>query len=152
MRRLGPDDDFAALHALLAVAFAYMEGRIDPPSSLTRMTAETLSTEAREKEIWVIEDGARTIACMILTPHVDTLYLGKLATDPARRREGLARRMFAQAEMRAKALGLPSITLQARVELTENHATFAAMGFEKTDETAHEGYARPTSYTFTKRL
>ena len=32
-------------------------------------------------------------------------------------------------------------------ELIENHATFAALGFRKTGETAHAGYSRPTSIT-----
>ncbi len=152
MRRLTPTDDFTALHALLTRAFAYMEGRIDPPSSLARMTPETLRKEAAAKEIWTIEEARHPIACMILTPQPETLYLGKLATDPARRREGLARKLFDRAEARARALGLPSITLQTRVDLTENHATFTALGFTRTGESAHEGYARTTSYTFTKDL
>lgn len=152
MRRLTQADDFTALHALLTAAFAYMEHRIDPPSSLTRMTPDTLCSDAARTEVWIIETAGRPIACMILTPKPDTLYLGKLATDPAHRRAGLARRLIAHAEIRARALGLPSITLQTRIELTENHATFTALGFAKTGETAHPGYTRPTSLTFSKRL
>jgi phosphinothricin acetyltransferase len=37
------------------------------------------------------------------------------------------------------------LELETRIELTENHATFARMGFIKTAETAHPGYERPTS-------
>lgn len=65
LRRLGPGDDFTALHALLSAAFAYMQGRIDPPSSLTRTSADTLRAEAATRETWVIEEAARPVACMI---------------------------------------------------------------------------------------
>jgi hypothetical protein len=36
----------------------------------------------------------------------------------------------------------------ARVELTETHATFRALGFTETGRTAHPGFDRPTSITF----
>ncbi len=152
MKRVRPPYDFGAIHALLVSSFAYMAGRIDPPSSLHRMTAATLEQEAREKELWVIEDAGRPVACMILIPKPDTLYLGKLAVDADRRGQGLARRLIEQAETRARRLALPSITLQTRVELTENHVTFGKLGFMQTGATAHAGYDRPTSLTFTKTV
>jgi hypothetical protein len=49
------------------------------------------------------------------------------------------------------ALGLDHLELQTRVELTENHATFRAMGFVETGRTAHPGYDR-TSITFRRAL
>ncbi|MDQ2095769.1 GNAT family N-acetyltransferase [Rhodalgimonas zhirmunskyi] len=138
--------------SLLHRAFAYLDGRIDPPSSLTRMTHENLSEEANRHQVWAILEGDAPIACMILTPKPATLYLGKLATDPRQRGRGLARVMINQAETIARALALPSITLQTRIELLENHATFRALGFVATGETTHPGYTRPTSLTFTKQL
>jgi len=48
---------------------------------------------------------------------------------------------------RAKALGHARPDLQTRVELVENHAAFAAMGFAMTGTTAHKGDDRPTSIT-----
>ncbi|MEC8667997.1 MAG: hypothetical protein VXY45_09180, partial [Pseudomonadota bacterium] len=54
VQRLGPDDDLAPVLALLRSAFAYMEGRIDPPSSMTRIGLEELRAEAAQKELWVI--------------------------------------------------------------------------------------------------
>lgn len=152
MKQICTPYDFSAVHALLTQAFGYMEGRIDPPSSLHQMTPETIAQDATSKELWVIEDAGQPIACMFLTPKNDTLYLGKLAVDGRYRGQGLARQMIEKAESRALALALPTITLQTRIELTENHATFAALGFVQTDATAHEGYDRPTSVTFTKMV
>ena len=53
---------------------------------------------------------------------------------------------------RAKALGLRGVELQTRIELTANHATFAALGFVETERTAHPGYDRPTTLTFRRPL
>lgn len=127
-----------------------MEGRIDPPSSLHRLTAADLSASAREGEVWLI--GAKPLACMVLTPKGDALYLGKLAVAEAARGQGLARRMIALACDRARDRGLKAVELQTRVELTANHATFRALGFTETGRSAHPGYDRPTSITFRRAV
>ncbi|MYM56792.1 GNAT family N-acetyltransferase [Thalassovita mangrovi] len=150
MKRIHPPYDFDAIYALLVRSFAYMDGRIDPPSSLHRMNAATLEEEARDKELWVIEDDGRPVACMILTPKPDTLYLGKLAVDADQRGQGLARQMIEQAGIRAQQLGRPSVTLQVRVELIENQAAFGRMGFVQTGASSHEGFDRPTNLTFVR--
>lgn len=152
LTRLTPVDDFTDLHHLLVTAFAYMETRIDPPSSLHRMTPKSLAIDAATAEVWSLTEGDTLLACMILTPKPDHLYLGKLATAPDHRGRGLARRMITHAEARARALHLPALQLQTRIELSENHATFQRLGFHEIARTAHPGYDRPTSLTFTKPL
>lgn len=151
-RRMAPDEDFAAVLALIRHAFAYMEGRIDPPSSMHQLTAAALALKAQEGELWVMEEAGAPVACMILTPRADDLYLGKLAVAETHRKQGLARQFVDHAMRRAQALGRPAISLQVRVELTENHRAFEAMGFRKIGETAHEGYARATSFTYRREL
>lgn len=130
---------------LLQGAFAYMDGRIDPPSSLAMLDAAALTRQAQTGEIWII--GA-PVACLFLTPRPRALYLGKLAVDHRHRGKGLARRLIDLAEERARALGLPALELQTRVELVENQAAFQAMGFVETGRTAHPGFDRPTSITY----
>jgi len=149
-RRMTPDEDMTAVHALLVDAFAYMDGVIDPPSSLGRMTPADLTANARDAELWVI--GAPARACTILTPKGDTLYLGKLAVDRAERGRGLSRQMVEHAMTRARALGLPSVTLQTRVELVANHKAFEKMGFVEAGRTAHPGYDRATSITYVRSV
>jgi len=128
--------------ALIRAAFAYMDGVIDPPSSMHRLTRDTLATSG---EVWAT--GHPPLACAVFTPRPDALYVGKLATAPAARGQGHARALLAAAESRARALGLPALELQTRVELTANHATFRALGFAEIARTAHAGYDRPTSIT-----
>jgi GNAT superfamily N-acetyltransferase len=144
--------DWPALLALIRAAFAYMEGRIDPPSSILRTTTADLEHLSRVGEVWVIPapgTGA-PIACMVLQPRADCLYIGKVAVEAAFRGQGLSRGLIDLAHSRARALGLPVLELQVRVELAENHAIYRRLGFAPHAETAHPGFDRPTSITYRK--
>lgn len=142
--------DWHALRALIGRAFAGMDGRIDPPSSVHGLSVADIAKQAETGEIWVI--GAPAAACVFLTPRPQALYVGKLAVDPAVQRMGYARRLMGVAERRAHELDLPLLELETRVELTENHAAFRALGFQQTAARAHPGYDRSTSLVFTKRM
>jgi ribosomal protein S18 acetylase RimI-like enzyme len=151
LRRLAPGDP--ALDEVLTLvreAFGFMDDRIDPPSSMHRLDLGALDRQAAEGEIWVA--GEPVAACVFLSYQPGALYLGKLAVAGSARRQGLARRLVDLAEGVARALGLPALELQTRVELTENHATFRAMGFTEVARTAHPGYDRPTSITFRRAV
>ncbi|MDF0602965.1 GNAT family N-acetyltransferase [Psychromarinibacter sp. C21-152] len=139
--------DWDALLTLLRTEFAYMQGRVDPPSSIQGLTPDGVAEQANAGEVWVIEDTDRPVASVFLTPKPHALYIGKLAVAFTHRGKGHARQLVDLAEARARALGLDRLELQARVELTENHAAFTAMGFAITGQTAHPGYDRPTSVT-----
>lgn len=142
--------DWAALLQLIRGAFAGMEGRIDPPSSMHRLTPESIAEQARLHEVWAI--GTPPVACVFLTPRPQALYIGKLAVAADQRRKGLAATLIALAETRARSLGLPVLELETRVELTENHATFRALGFTEVGRSAHPGFDRPTSITFRREV
>ena len=144
------DPALTGLLRLMRDCFAYMEGRIDPPSSLGNVTAMSLRQTARNAEIWAI--GHPPVACMILTPNPGVLYLGKVCVAPSHQRLGLARHLMDHAGARAHALNLPILELQTRIELLGNHATFAALGFTEHARTAHPGFDRPTSITMRKRI
>ena len=145
-QRLLPESaQFPAALRLIRNSFAGMEGRISPPSSVHRMSLADL--QAPHVEVWTI--GITPDACMVLTPQPQTLYLGKLAVAQALRGRGLSRSLIAKAQLRARELGRPTVTLQTRVELLENQAIFTRLGFQETCRSAHAGYDRPTSITYT---
>jgi ribosomal protein S18 acetylase RimI-like enzyme len=144
--------DWDALHALLRASYAFMEGRIDPPSSIRRMDAHALQTKAREEVLILAHDGDRLVGCAFARLRDDCVYVGKVAVDAAMRRRGVAAKLIAEAEAIARAHGRPFVEIEARVELTENHATFAALGFVKVGESAHAGFDRPTSITMRKAV
>ena len=76
----------------------------------------------------------------------------KLAVWPERQGQGTGHRLMQAAEDLARRSGLAALELETRIELTENHTTFAALGFVKTAELAHAGYDRPTYIRMQKRL
>lgn len=148
---LAPPDfsEWPELMALVRQSFAYMDERINPPSSLKAMSLEDFKAKAQAESLIVAraERQARLLGCAFAALREDCLYLGKVAVAPEARGQGVARAMFAVAEALAREQGRPFLELQTRVELTENHATFAALGFQVVARTAHPGFDRPTSLT-----
>lgn len=142
--------DWASLLTLIQAEFAYMQGRIDPPSSMHRLGENAIAEQTVMGEIWAV--GIPPIACVFLTPKGSALYVGKLAVDQSHRGKGFARTLMAQAEARAGALGFKALELEVRVELIENQQIFRRLGFEQTATSAHPGYSRATSVTFRKSL
>ena len=144
--------DWPQLLALLRESFAYMDSRIDPPSSLTRMGIEEVKAKAAQEALIVAAEGQNLIGCAFAAVQDECVYVGKVAVAPSARRKGVARAMFAAAEVLAHVHGRRFLELQTRIELVENHATFAALGFQRVAETAHPGYNRPTSITMRKQV
>lgn len=145
-------DDWNGLLALLRESFAYMEGRIDPPSSLHNLNAGGLAQKADEEDLILAFVDSVLAGCLFAVPRGELLYLGKIAVRPGMQGRGLARRMMTLAEAGARSRGMKGLELQTRVELTENHRAFAALGFEKVGETCHPGFTRTTSVSFRKLL
>lgn len=142
--------DWNLLMGLVRDAFAYMDGRIDPPSSLKAMDVDAFRAKAAAESLILVEEGGNLVGCAFAALRDDCVYVGKVAVAHAARGKGVARLMFAAAEALARQHGLGFLELQTRVELVEHHATFAALGFVKVAETAHAGYSRPTSITMRK--
>ena len=149
--RVSPDSIYIpSILSLVQRSFAYMEARIDPPSSMHRLTEEAVAQQCEDGEVWAI--GEPPFACVFLKYQPDSLYVGKLAVAQAVRGSGYARQLLDIAATRAADKKLSALELQVRVELVENQEVFKRFGFVKTGEDAHEGYDRPTSITMRKAL
>ena len=70
--------DWQSLLALIQTAFAHMDGRIDPPSSMHALTEADLARQSTKAEIWAIspDPKALPVACVVLTPKAHALYVG----------------------------------------------------------------------------
>jgi GNAT superfamily N-acetyltransferase len=137
---------------LILRAFAYMDGVIDPPSSAHRLTLDSLEEKCAAETVFLAVAGGRLAGCVFLANRGMDAYVGKLAVEPALQGQGIGKRLLEAAEAEAKRVGSLVVELQTRVELTDNHAAFARMGFHETVRTAHEGYDRPTTVTMRKEL
>ena len=143
--------DWDAVLKLLQDSFAYMDGRIDPPSSVRRLTAQQIADFACDEQLLVIENGNKTpVACAFLSEKPDCIYIGKLAVAKRYRGPGYAKQLIAYAEETARNQGFSYLELQTRIELTENHVAFARYGFRKTAEGRHPGFERTTEITMRK--
>jgi ribosomal protein S18 acetylase RimI-like enzyme len=137
---------------LILVSFRYMDGIIDPPSSALRLTPENLKQKAAEETAFLAFLDGHIAGCVFLAEKDNHFYLGKLAIDPAYQGRGIGRQLVEAAETYVRSTAKPTIELQVRVELVNNQATFARLGFRETARTAHAGYERPTSITMSKDL
>ena len=149
--RLSPTDSVIPdILKLIQDSFAYMEDRIDPPSSMHRLTVEDIAAQCETGEVWCI--GQPPVACVLTKVKNDALYVGKLAVATSYRGKGLASTLIRLAERRAKEKKLSSLELESRIELVENHRLFEKMGFTKTAEGRHEGYDRSTFIVMRKAI
>jgi len=146
-------DDFEGLRCLLQDCFAYMSGRIDPPSSLDRMSVQDLGQKAKTETLFLYRDQNGTPqACLFAAQRKEALYLGKLAVAQNLRGQGIGRALIEQAASYAQSAGLCALELQTRVELVENHALFSRLGFLEIARSTHEGFDHPTSISFRRML
>ena len=144
--------DWRRLHTMLIEAFAYMDGRIDPPSSMSRMSLGGVKRKAEDGCLLVARLDENIVGCLFLRSEPDHMMISKLAVAEAHRGTGIAKALFRRSFSVAEREGLVRIRLQTRVELSENHAMFERFGFEKIGETSHAGYDRATSITMERHL
>ena len=137
---------------LLHAAFAYQNDRIDPPSSLHKLDAESLAQKAGEENLFLAVEDGELLGCAFAKVNPSCVYVGKVAVWPARQGQGIGRLLMHAVEGFARGTGKPAMELDTRVELVENHKTFAAFGFVKTADRSHAGYTRTTFITMQKPL
>lgn len=145
--------DWESLLSLIMSAFAYMDARIDPPSSAHRLTPETLKQKAQDEICFVATEGDALIGCIFCKPEPPSfLYVGKLAVSTSQQGRGVGRSLLDAAEEEARALKLSALRLDTRIELTENHRRFESYGFHKSADRSHPGYDRVTFIEMVKPL
>ena len=142
-----PTVDWSELHRLLMASYAYMDGRIDPPSSLLAMTADDLAEKAASERLIVATVDGGLVGCLFCRPQAGWLYVGKMAVEPGQQRSGVGRTLIAEARRMAASAGLQGLELETRIELVENHQTFGRLGFVRVGEQSHAGYSTATSVT-----
>lgn len=150
-----PEDftQWAELLSLIMSAFAYMDSRIDPPSSAHKLTRESLAQKAQDEICYIATDSGVLVGCVFFRPEPPhCLYIGKLAISAVAQGRGLGRQLLAHAEHEAVRRGLTNLRLETRIELTENHRTFERWGFAKSADKSHPGYDRTTFIEMIKPL
>jgi phosphinothricin acetyltransferase len=152
VRRLKASDTAALAQVLrlIQTSFAYMTGRIDPPSSMHQLTVSALAQMTKDSSVLALGDPVA--ACLVAKPLPHALYLGKIAIASYLRGRGVLRALLGRSEELARSLSLSRLELQVRIELVENQKIFGKCGFVETARNAHPGYHRATEITMQKLL
>ena len=152
VRRLEASDttELAQVLRLIQTSFAYMTGRIDPPSTMHQLTVSALAQMAKDSSVLALGDPVA--ACLVAKPLPHALYLGKIAIASDLRGRGVLRALLGRSEELARSLSLSRLELQVRIELVENQKIFGKCGFVETARNAHLGYDRATEITMQKLL
>lgn len=156
LRALEPGDATAAA-SLIRAAFQVQSVPTDPPPGALTETAQSVAAKLLAGGGACVEQGCGTqtpqlVAAVLWQPQPGALYVGRLAVDPASRRQGLARALLAAAEAEARRRGLGRLVLGARIGLADNRRLFAACGFIETGFETHAGYNTPTSVSLEMTL
>lgn len=144
--------DWSAVLGLILESFAYMDGRIDPPSSAYDLTIGSLREKACAEHLFLANMSTDLVGCAFFARRPDCLYLSKLAVSPRRQGRGIGRAVVTAGAALGRQLGLREMRLQSRIELVENHRAFTSMGFTQVGESAHPGFDRATSVTMSLPL
>jgi ribosomal protein S18 acetylase RimI-like enzyme len=150
--RLATAADAAGIADLVRLAFSAQSARTDPPSSALEETPATITHELERGGGAVALDGATLVGAVLWRDEAGSLYVGRLAVDPAQRRRGIARMLMAEAEREARRRGLTRMHLGVRLELDDNRRLFRSCGFVDAAFLSHEGFSGPTWVRMERRL
>jgi ribosomal protein S18 acetylase RimI-like enzyme len=131
--------DLAAIVAIVEAAYApYVPrmGRAPAP-----MTADYPALVAAG-DVWVGDLDGRVVGVLVIRPAGDALELENIAVHPAQQRRGHGRTLIAFAELRARELGLPEVTLYTNEAMVENLRLYSRLGFVETGRYVEDGYRR----------
>jgi len=149
--RVAPDEARDLLGVIHA-AYAEYENALEPPSGAHRETVESLAARITCGGGAIGRLAGFSVGCVLFEPRGDALYLGRLAVVPAARKHGIGRLLMAFAEREAIAAGFARITLGVRLQLPQNTAFYAKLGYTISGYGSHPGYAQPTYMMMEKRF
>jgi GNAT superfamily N-acetyltransferase len=144
--------DAEVMAALIRTAFAAQPVPTNPPLSALRETAGAVGGHLQGGGGAVAEVNGAAIGTLLWAERDGSLYLRRLAVDPAWRRRGIARALLGAAEAEARRRGLGRLRLSTRLVLTGNRRLFAALGFREISLERHEGSVEPTYVEMECRL
>jgi ribosomal protein S18 acetylase RimI-like enzyme len=111
-----------------------------------RVSLRTLPPWRWARALRVYYAGARSVP----RPPGGALYVDALATEPSKRRRGVARALLEDAERLARRRGLPNVALDTALDNAPARALYRSAGFEELDH--RPGRASPGFVALVKEL
>jgi ribosomal protein S18 acetylase RimI-like enzyme len=131
--------DVPAIADIVNHAYRHYIARIGkPPGPML----DDYAVRVSEGAVWVLEEGAETVAIIVLLPAPNYLLLDNIAVSPTRQGFGLGRRLLAFAEEEALRRGYREIRLYTHQTMVENQRLYTSIGYEETGRGSEAGYDR----------
>ncbi|MBL4666508.1 MAG: GNAT family N-acetyltransferase, partial [Sneathiella sp.] len=143
----GQFSDWQPLLNLIQIAFSSMENRIDPPSSMHKLTVQNLQQKATTETLFYAKIEDVLVGCAFASNQNQILYVGKVSISPDYQGRGIGQQLMQACKHLAQRKGIAELEVQTRIELVENHVFFNKLGFVETSKTSHDGYDEPTCIT-----
>lgn len=141
IRPAGPND-ISALHALIESAYRGDSARRGWTHEADLLSGQRTDVEGLTallalpgQTILVAEREGRLIGCVNLADLGGKAYLGMLSVDPTRQAQGLGRRLMAEAEALAAALGAKTVEMTVIRHRVELIAWYERRGYHLTGQT-----------------
>lgn len=131
--------DAARISAIARAAYAKYVPRIgrEPAPMSVDYEAEIVA-----QRVVLVEGAEKIIGYMVSWPEADAYFIDNVGVDPAFQGQGCGRRLVEHAAGEAVRLRLPALRLYTNVQMTENLAMYAHMGFVETHRGIENGYHR----------
>tara|TARA_R110002012_G_scaffold206588_1_gene376526 strand:+ start:405 stop:944 length:540 start_codon:yes stop_codon:yes gene_type:complete len=147
---------FERLIVILKAAFAFQDGIVNPPSSVTRVDVAELQWRFQRDAVLVARDGQNEnaiIAQIWIETTPEDAYIYKMSVDPAYHGKGIGRALMdAACDYVVQKGAVSRLRLNVRRELTGNVAFFQHCGFVTTGEGVHSGFTEPTYWIMTRDI
>ncbi len=122
-------EDAIALARCIDAAYAIYVGRVPDLPAVSKGIAEDIETHL----VWVADIDGEIAGGLVLVAQDNHAQLANIAVDPTRTGLGLGRALIGQAEMACRELGLPELRLATHVDMPENVALYAHLGWQETE-------------------
>jgi N-acetylglutamate synthase-like GNAT family acetyltransferase len=139
--RLARADDVASIGQVLHASFVEYESLYTPEGFAA--TAQQVLKRMQEGPVWVAISEGRVVGTVAALMKGKSLYMRGMAVQPMARGLGVARRMLAQVEQRAREKQATRIFLSTTPFLTAAIELYGRAGFQRTSEPPHELFGTP---------
>ncbi|HSQ02576.1 MAG TPA: GNAT family N-acetyltransferase [Burkholderiales bacterium] len=135
MIRLALPDEAEAVRALSAAAYlpVYLPLYGRPPMP----AREDYAPRIARGEVWIAEIDARLAAVLVLERQADHMLLYSIAIQPVYQGRGLAAKLLAFADVRAKEAGFSEIRLYTNEKMLRNQSIYARAGYREIGRRLH---------------
>lgn len=142
-----PTDLIEPLLAMIQAAFAAQHGDVDPETSATQYTEESLRKVIEDEHLAIASIGRQMVGSVLFSAEGDDLFLHTLAVSPDHRRKGVARTLIGHVVNCGEEGGYRQVTLNARMNMTGNRRLFESLGFREVEPDDQRRYHKQPTYS-----